>query len=146
MFLCSTTAKIIGATQFVPVQISDFLSKTDRWRRVNSFNGHSASLRLRRALIKRLAQRPKLYHILLLSFSLCALSHPSGLNRRLIFQFLFPNSVSFARRNWLPPSLSIFLLTLIACPAGFQQLSVIKELTLKELQIGHLSDVCSGLI
>lgn len=41
--------------------------------------------------------------------------------------------------------LSIFLLTLIACPTGSQQLSVIKEITLKELQIGHLSDVWSDL-
>lgn len=45
----------------------------------------------------------------------------------------------------LSSSLSISLLVLKASPPGSHQLSVIKEITLKELQIGHSSNAWSDL-
>lgn len=51
----------------------------------------------------------------------------------------------FIPRVPLSSSLSISLLALKASPPGSHRLSVIKEITLKELQIGHSSDAWSDL-
>lgn len=115
--------------------------------RVGSIKGDLDRLKLHSALIRQPAAMPnKWKSITFRSMCLCALSHSEEFEQDANSSSNFPQlPIALTALVSLPASLSIFLLTLIDCPRGSQQSSVIKEITLRELQIGHLSDIWSDL-